>query len=209
MQELMLSKKKIIAPPPATNHDVLLHFNTDFADVGGKPINVAGTPSISSALSYYGGKSGLFKSGDYLWFPTTVNCPGDFTVDFWGYRTGNPVNGYTIPLYDTGTNTQLMLNNPSTAIGAVLKSVQYGSAAGVLSFNTWQHYAYVRAGNKFYCFVNGVRKINVALSVIDLFSFSTIFYPGYGFVGYVDEYAIKKAAKWTDDFTPPIAPYES
>lgn len=83
--------------------------------------------------------------------------------------------------------------------------------------NAWQHFAVVRSGNTLMLFNNG-QKITETTKSFSFGSFERDLHIGrwdsatdalYDFIGYINELRISNVARWTTNFTPPTAPYES
>ena len=86
------------------------------------------------------------------------------------------------------------------------------------SLNTWYHIAYVRRGSSQYLFVNGMSQPLTENTLNDLTAningnlIVGRYSPGtnHQFDGYIDEFRISKGiARWTSNFTPPDAPYNT
>ena len=95
--------------------------------------------------------------------------------------------------------------------------VAEGVELGSVTFGTWQHYALVKSGSKYMVFNNGNKVVEKTNSnSIDPFS-GSLFIGAYNYSaswarkikGYIDELRISNVARWTTNFTPPTAPYES
>jgi len=127
------------------------------------------SPTITTAVSRYGGASGNFQAG-YLTTPATAaNVIGtrDFTIEFWvnfaGWGgSGTPVisgNGWDISLGNS------FYNNAANFAFANQSARHWGGAVdwGILPFNTWVHLAVSRSQNRLYTHKNGV-----FVSVIDI-----------------------------------------
>jgi hypothetical protein len=195
-----------------------------------------GNTMISTAQSKYGGSSIYFDgNGDYLAMPANSSYDfgaGNFTIEMWvnpsatglansaqkflfGKRTS--VSAYASVLsfltYSTVTSnfgvSFYLTQNGSSWV------VQYHSPLTFVSPNVWTHLAFVRNGNEYALYVNGVKTIiNASLSGI-VFNNSSAFAVGScfaatpgtaGFAGYIDDFRVSKGiARYTRNFTPPGA----
>lgn len=218
-----------------SNTVLMLHCDgtdasTTFTDSSatGHTMTANGDVQIDTAQQKFGTASGLFDgTGDYL---TTLDHAdftfgnGDFTIDFW-YR---PAAVGKAMFYSQSTNgsTQINFYRESTdnklyfyvTNGGVFQA-QY-STAWTPTVNTWYHIALVRNGSTILIFIDGVSK---SLTVINAIGTSTnpdftgvvaigkdSFFNSYFINGWIDEYRVSKGiARWTSDFTPPTAAYDS
>jgi hypothetical protein len=188
---------------------------TDVADQKGHSATAFGDVHISTNESKFGGASLCFDgSGDYLSIPQGSDWAfgtNDFTVDLWLRLTSdvNPIqfigchqafahDDWAVSRYDGTLGMNLLVGQLRTDITPAL--------------NTWYHLAATRAGGILRVFVNGQNRAEQA----DAGDWGC-FYPltigrannewGY-MAGYLDEIRIVKGvAVWTNDFTPPTAPY--
>jgi hypothetical protein len=210
----------------ASNTMLLLHFDgangsTAFTDSG--PNAFAFTPNgdaqISTAQSKFGGASGLFDgSGDFLRCDpfSAVNIgTGDFTIECFIYKTAGLTTTANIVAFDEtasstrwgfywrGSGSRLAIfNTPQSA-------VLVGNTS--LALNTWYHIAFVRDSGQYRIYLNGVLDGTAtptarALPSSNLFigqsSSNSEYWPGH-----IDELRISSAALYTENFTPPTAPF--
>jgi hypothetical protein len=201
----------------------LLHFDGGIKDESGKVWTAQNGAAVNSALSKFGG-SALSLNGinQYLTTPATSDFnfgTGDFTIDWWEYRTNTTANACVYNGYYTNN-----VNN--TAASGIVAGMCYdgfirtvtgdntitytvSATMGIPILNAWTHYAFVRKGTTYYAFQNGVMQssgtfsgsvpnctaptIGTALS-----NLGQVYFPGY-----VDEFRISKGiARWTEDFNP-------
>jgi hypothetical protein len=216
---------------PYWNQVVLLtHFDgtdgaTTFTDVKGKTMSRLGTtPAISTTKSRFGGASvylgtaagnavTVAASSDFLF-------TGDFTIECWvNFDTiltdsqawygmfGMTGTGYFSMGYFGNTNQWAVMTNSS--------SITYVGGPTATT-NTWYHVALVRSGT-------GTG--NLKMYVNGQFTGTAVTYTGnlgfnnqqlligardathYTVRGYIDEFRITRAARYTTDFTPPSAAF--
>jgi len=187
-----------------------------------------GTYQFSPGSAYFDG------DGDYLSIPDSEDWnfgTEDFTIDFWIYHA-NSVKQEAIltqMLYsgsgsvaDTSISivTNTNGNNPGTFYILWKLETQpewvYVFPVGFYPLSQWVHVALVRNGTNLYLFANGIRyTVTTGLGTIALTDSTAPIEIGringaQYFTGYIDELRISKGvARWTSDFTPPIAPYSA
>lgn len=182
---------------------------------------------VQTDAQYKWGKSAYFPgTGDHLSIPDSDDwnfASGDFTIDSWIYLLSNSggidhmiacqysVSAYS-PFYFAVYDDRLCFlwsysdgtwNNISNYVGGIS-----------LNTDTWYHVAAVRNGTTIKTYVNGIADLNITsvgtlydssgdLMIGKYSSFPTLY-------GYLDELRISKGkARWTSNFTPPSAPYDS
>lgn len=209
---------------------VLLHFENDFVndqitDAKGNTF-IRSTNTVELSDNYKFGEHSLAKDGgDYLYLPKTENSldfgNNDFTIDFWVYPKRNYrealiiVNGAYIDMYNCCPrmwwvgNGYWIVDADSAAGG--------GQGTITMPLNTWSHIALVRHGEYLTLFVNGAKSVEANIGSTPMFSYSQLNWSmilgiwddtrNYGSYINFDEIRIIDKAVWTDDFTPPTAPY--
>lgn len=196
----------------------LLHFDDGIKDETGKVWTAQNGASISTSKSKVGGSS-LYLDGKNQYLTTPHNADfdfgnGDFTIDWWEYRTvsienagvffRSPVSGsFALDAgYSNGTDLVFYLSSNGTTW-----NIASGITMGKIILNEWVHYALVRSGTSIMAFQNGVLKSKTTIS-LSIFSAETNSYIGYipnssaSFSGYIDEFRISNIARWTEDFDP-------
>jgi hypothetical protein len=188
---------------------------------------VVPTAKIVSTPTKYGGGSGLFSSaGSYIYTPYVPSLhdwwTGDFTVEGW-------VNPSTLTgwYYVDGIVKPSMLGCTDRfgsgnywSFGPIDTGIAFyyynGSAHRVINsitipLNTWTHIAMTHKNGYIYLFVNGVGIAPVA--VVGTPQSSATFPLGIGetsnttIAGNLDDIRITRAARYTADFTPPLAEF--
>lgn len=180
--------------------------------------------TISTAQSKFGESSLYFNGSTYLTlsdipFP---NGTEDFTVDWWQYTLASYNGGGVISRAYVSRGGYGFLagylggSAVQAYMGAISSSWNIVSplSMGSIVYNSWQHFAVVRNGNRILAFNNG-SKTAEASSSLGFGSFSQPLHigcydytNGFKFVGYLNELRISNTARWTENFTPPIEPYE-
>lgn len=131
---------------------------------------LVGTPTISTAISQWGGSSGVFNgSTDAVTFPhnAALNlATGDFTIEGWIYVTSLATQrtilqkdqnfGVGFPSYSLAVTTAGVLHAQiGTSTGASY-SQSVDSAAAAIAINTMYHVAFTRQGTTLRLFIGGV-----------------------------------------------------
>lgn len=205
----------------------LLHadgLDASFVDSSNTPkaITAYGTAAQSSTQVKFGNKSAYFNgSGSYLSVDNSTDFDfgsGDFTVDWWEYRTGSSGVSGVISRNTAGYSPFAFgYSNNGGPEGVYLTSnggswdMASAQSMGNIKLNEWSHLAVVRSGNNFYTFRDGalVSSWTSSLSIASTTSPLVIGkYSSGEFAGYIDELRISKGiARWTANFTPEINPY--
>lgn len=218
---------------------LMLHMDgtdasTTFTDSSLSPLTVTavGGAQIDTALSKFGGASGLFDgTDDYLTIPqtTSLDLTDTYTIDFW-YRPTDASNyqGF-FNKYQDDSNRVRIVWRASDVVGGgrfLVQTVTGGSAtslntqAGVdwiptLS-NAFYHIAIIRNGNDFMVFIDGTQLGTTQTFTVSTPTVSGTTYigtdwqaaPEYEIFGNIDEYRVSVGiARWTANFTPPTGAY--
>lgn len=186
---------------------------------------VAGSVTVSTAQSKFGGGSALFTGGaDYLSFPNSADWEfgaGDFTIDWWEYRTSATTGKTPIARdalttfapfllgYSDGTNSVVYMSSNGSSW-----DIASGQSLGAIQLNAWHHFAVTRQGNTFRTYKDG-SQVATWTSALALkansnpFSLSRIQSGANYYSGHLEEVRVSKGiARWTGTtFTPPTAPY--
>lgn len=187
------------------------------------PIVRGGTAHIDNAQSKFGGTSALFDgTGDYLQLDGSADFAygtGDFTIDFW----------MRVPSVTSTANRTVYDGRPASVQGAYPVIIlmtdgtlrYYVSGAdriisSVVTANTWIHVAVVRSSGSTKMYFNGVQTGSTYTDSTNYITTTGRPYIGTGrnitagFSGWLDEFRISKGiARWTTNFTPPTAPYDT
>lgn len=168
-----------------------------------------GSGFLNSTSPFFAGGLGISPHSDFN-FGT-----GDWTVDFW-MRLESVASNNHIFSFKISAATYCEWNCNADAL------TLYRPGKGILdtgdlslSANTWYHVAFVRSGNTFYVFLNGILKD----SDTDTYNFPLPTDITIGrratqstsrFYGQIDEFRVSKGiARWTSGFTPPTEEYDS
>jgi hypothetical protein len=185
---------------------------------------------ISTAQSKFGGSAAYFDgTGDYLTVAdNAVNAfgLGDFTIECWVNFSALPgtnlnmgiANVMTSASSATTTMWWLGLENASGTtrlkLGRHGNGLVYAYFNWTPSLNTWYHIAITRSSSSVISmFIDGVSQsvTTSGSNWANNFSATTILAVGYvatalTFNGYIDDFRLTRAARYTASFTPPTAP---
>lgn len=220
-------------PGNDANTKLLVHCDgtngsTTFTDVSASVHTVTATnATVDTSTSKFGGASATFN-GTSARLVNTVTLgdfafSGDFTVDLWINTSDATVDG-------AGANRRIWSTGDITANTGALDLVIDTSGHCVLfRFNVvtlitgsvnvangaWRHIAIARSGTSMKLFVDGTQDGSTSSDATS-FTDTTAFYIGVrggainGFWhGNVDEIRVSNIARWTANFTPPTAAYDS
>lgn len=218
-------------PERDTNTLLLLH-GEDISDSSmyHRSIQNNGNVTVSSDRGKFGNKSLHFNGSSWLTIPGIPfpNGDEDFTVEWWQYLTDTPLNTASVVsrvytsaakfgfvtgyYYSTGKNINSWISTGTSSWDIL----SFGDM-GYPILNAWQHFAIVRSKNSLMLFNNGQKTTETNKS----FSFGSFGRDlcigkwdsatdsSYKFIGYINELRISNVTRWTSNFTPPTAPYES
>lgn len=192
--------------------------STVFTDYSATPktISINGSVMISTDQSKYGGTSAFLPNWSWIdvqGLPANI-FTGDWTVEGWMYHTGGanqtffntiPHAVFAVSVNNAGSGNTLFLVGDGTTWTASALST------GTLAANTWNHIAVVRSGTSTTLYHNGVAQgtlLNTApaeMSVGRIGAITVDYDNWQTMYGYIDDFRITKAARYTADFTPPLA----
>ena len=195
-----------------TNTLLLLHADS-FSDSGGNDVYVSsGGTTISEAQSKFGGKSFYFDGSSYMTIGNDIVLgTGNFTIDFWVYRSSSNAafrRWITSSIGAWTGNTFCVRESNTSAVNTTLATSSTTIASGA-----WHHIAVVRNGSTQTIYIDGVSSASVSDSTnySEPIKYIGGCYKTSGteyFVGYMDEIRISNTARWTSNFTVPTSRYE-
>jgi len=182
------------------------------------------TKQLSKQYKFDNGAIYFDGGGDYLTIPDNelwTFGDGNFTVEGWFYCSSNDV----IILPTQGTSEYASKNFPffikktssnylAFTLGDGTNFYGYYTASTTMPLNQWVHIAFVRNGNTFTLYQNGVNVLSQTQN-ITLVNASTPLtigragdYYGFYYQGYMQGIKITKGiVLYTSNFTPPNKPY--
>lgn len=178
--------------------------------------------SVSATQSKFGGSSLYFNGSSRLRAGgTDILNGGQFTIDWWEYRTSDSANYNTVfhQQYTAGSTYGFVVGNSKGGQISVYLSSPGSSTWDLISawkmgtpvLNQWVHRALVHDGSTLYAFENGTLVNSMAFSRTLALAIAPIIgqqdTSAY-FTGYIDEFRISNIARWTANFTPPTAEYD-
>lgn len=211
--------------PYFNNVELLLHMNgangsTTFTDSSKNnfAVTVNANAQISTAQSKYGGSSAYFDGNeDYL---DISNLPSDylsqdFTIEAWVWVDSSKINsclfntfphnsfGVSLNRENTGGRTSFGIGDGVDWYGAINSDTP-------LSFNTWQHIAFVRSNNTITLYENGIARASTNFvpsgfgTSCRIGSITWVYgLNDEGYKGYMQDFRITKGiARYTSNFVP-------
>lgn len=230
-------------PPTApltaiTNTKALLSFQNAsiFDNAGGNDFETAGNAQISTGQSKFGGASMYFDgSTSYLnLINNPLNVMGDFTVEGW-FFSGVATSTFQC-LFHFGANSNanslgslaLFHGNQSNAGASSVRTllstdgstwaIDALSSTGVISNNTWYHFAIVRCAGTITTYINGnaVTSSTSIASTTSLYSgtanrIGAMFHSSpFYYTGYLEDLRVTRGvARYLYNFTPPTSAYQN
>lgn len=211
------------------NTRLLLHFEgpdgstVDFVDssASAKTVSIVGSPRLEDSERYFGLSSGVFDgSGDYLFFADHADWTpaGNFTFDTWARWNALAATQYLFTHFTNATNRYFLSVSSAGALtfsvissGSTIVTMSSSNGA-VAADGAWRHIAVVRNGNVWRIYVNGT-SVATTTDSDSIPNFTSWFYIGAdhaganNFNGWLDEFRVSRVARWTANFTPPVAAY--
>jgi hypothetical protein len=220
-----------VAPLTAIANTSILVKGTNagiYDETGNNDITTMGGVSVSTSIkkftqsTYFDGNIGSYLSMDNKQISNFG--ANDFTIDFWMnkspggagsmqtmYSSRPNVSSYSTPILIAYMPASASLSIWSSSTGSSWDVMNGFSVTGPLSNSTWYHIAIVRHGSIFTIYVNGVAS-STSTHAVTLYTqtYNTIIGGDINsqssFVGYMENFRITKgAARYTTNFTPPIA----
>jgi hypothetical protein len=208
----------------------------DSSKVAGSPktVTAVGNAQISTAQSKFGGSSIAFDgNGDYLSVPASNQFSFEttnFTIECWFYIAANSSLNFNGDRFAqllggviignlTGLELNIAGNSTTTGLGFefinTVAGTQYKvSYTGSVSQSTWHHIAIVRNGTTTSIYFNGTSVASGTLGNQTITQVNPMWIGGLNVSnfnhylnGYIDDFRITKAARYTSNFTPPTAPF--
>ncbi len=134
----------------------------------------------------------------------------DFTIEFWSYAEPQVMSHVLLVGVETNDNLQFFLNSPDFGgnMGIYLSGNRVITTTKRYTENEWVHYAIVRKGGIFTLYENGTaigsspesyKDLEVNISNLAIGGNQSVINTAYK--GYMDDLAIYKKAKYTQNFT--------
>lgn len=168
----------------------------------------------TGSLQFPGAGNSLFVAANT---ETLLGFSNDFTVEFWCYILSKDNGAGIIGCWDmnnfTGSQSWVIAYDNSGNISATIKisdeTTTLSTTAGALTSNAWHHVAFVRYGNTFTLYIDGVSigsftyagALATGPNKLTMNGYNN---GGYSFNGYLDDVRItKEYARYTRAFTAP------
>ena len=167
------------------NTKLMLHCNgadgsTTFTDVSPSNhgnANVVGTAQVDTAIKKFGTGSLLVDGdSDYLYYCDSndwdiIGSNSDnWTIDFWIYPHSTSGTHFLIGQYEDANNSWNIRLGDAELDWYFERSggdLTTGWSGPVFSANQWQHVAFIKVGNKYACYYNGLQKSYATWDTID------------------------------------------
>jgi hypothetical protein len=201
---------------------LLLHMDgsngsTTFTDSSSNALTVtpSGDAQISTAQSKFGGSSLLLDgSGDYITTSASSALAlgtGDFTVEFFVYRTSNNNDQGIFTFGATQSGLFASMDGSTLGVG-LLGGDPSAISGGTLSLNTWHHVAITRSSGSLRGFIDGVQfgsTVTETTNLVDnILNIGYSYTSSYAMIGNLDEFRVTKGiARYTANFTAPTAAF--
>jgi hypothetical protein len=203
------------------NTKVLLHFDgedasTVFTDESGKTWTASGNAELDTNISMFGSASGYFGGvGDYIFASNIDLGTGDWTIEFW--------------FLNDGLDADQTLCGQLSVLGILIDDENYpvvhwfdlSETPGQIVSDTaitgymWHHLAVVLNDDTITMYLDGlsvgsaeISGLPIMISPPDFRIGSDANNPDVGMVGWIDEFRLSDVARYTENFTPPGAPFE-
>jgi len=178
-----------------------------------------GSAQVSTTLSKFGSSS-LALNGSTDW----VNVYGadygfygedNFTLECWFYKTsGLTSNGTLVNIAPIGDPRWAFFtrSNSKVALYNQVTNLTFLEGSTLISLNTWYHVAYVKTGNTWKIYLNGIldgtatNTVSLRGGLCQIGAFGT---GSDKFPGYIDELRISNTARYTANFTPSTTPFQN
>jgi hypothetical protein len=204
------------APPTAiTNTALLCNFTNGgiFDNAAMNDMVTVGNAQISTAQSKFGGGSMAFDgSGDYARAaarPTFEVGSGDYTIEFWIYWNTIGNIAWFWGWGGGGTGKTFAYTYSDGRIGLGINGTnEIASSSGQATTGSWIHLAFVKSGSTTTIYKNGTSIASNTTSVWQSGTATDVFDVGGNTNCYIDDFRITKGyARYTANFTPPVAPF--
>lgn len=222
LRRLMIASSSPTTDPYWANVVSLLHFDgadgsTTFTDESGKIWTAHGSAQIDTAQSKFGGGA-LLLDGSNAYISTAAHADfgfgtGDFTVEAWVRYSSIPSTDFCIFDLRTGSgHNGLFYIYPGSGRLTYYNGTTYGNVGAAPSTGAWAHVAFTRAGGTLRGFLGGALQWSVLMAgdfgATRPCRIGNNFAGSSGAVGHIDEARITKGvARYTENFTPPSAPF--
>lgn len=132
---------------------------------------------------------------------------GDFTVEYWLYRTSLGSNDAAVTNYSQVPSSWFMCLHSNSNDANLFLNGSSVTSGGTAEANVWNHYAFVRTSGNCRIYKNGTLIASAtssasagATNVMNIGAYSN----GTSFIsGYIQDVRIYNSAKYTTNFTPP------
>ena len=183
------------------------------------PVTFSTNFTRSSSIKKFGDYSAEVSNNSYLTIYSCDMPSWRYTFEFWIYMTSyftsvdQGLASESSSLYSSWSvkNPMFYITNNIYEInfytGIYNNIIQRSS----VSLDTWHHVAYTRNENRWYTFLDGVKITNGSANPCPPLLWTGTYFRIGGTMGgttaYIDEFRISDICRYTEDFTPPTAPF--
>lgn len=200
----------------------LLHMDgtngsTTFTDAQGRAWSAVGNAQITTTTPKFGTGAGLFDgAGDYLNSSNVaaLTILGNFTIEAWINRNATKTSALFTKYNNSSNGVFLELSSTGFPFfGFGVGSYISVTSSIVAPLNSYCHVAAVKAGSRGLLFVDGVLggSFNITGTVVDGPNSANIGRDDLDlardFPGRIDEFRFSNMVRYTNNFTPPTAPF--
>lgn len=161
---------------------------------------------LSATQSKFYDHSAYFKGTSYLTVPLSPNNSTTFTVETWVYVTAYPTANTYSCIFSSETGLRFYVDS-TKAIYAMSTAVAALTAPDSIQLNTWTHVAVVFQAGTYSIFIDGIKSAEFVDAAISSGTCTIGSRAGsYFFTGFMQDFRVTDGiARYTTDFTPPIA----
>lgn len=184
------------------------------------PVTFSTNFTRSSTIKKFGDYSAVISGSSYLSINRFEIPVWKYTIEFWIYMSDIfTSNGYCLGYQYSIVSTSIYYiklfgpySNTSKLTYRVNNVYEHNIDKSLFTLNTWHHVAYTRNNNYWYTFLDGIKLEEQNSSNLSPAMWTGIdFYLGRDLMqqktAYIDEFRISDICRYTEDFTPPTAPF--
>lgn len=185
------------------------------------PVTFSTNFTRSSSIKKFGDYSAEISGSSRLTISRFEAPLWKYTIEFWIYINGLfTSNGYGLGWQSNSvistSNYMILLfaisGSVNTLVYRVNNSYSHNIPTSSFTLNEWHHVAYTRNDNYIYTFLDGVRLQSYNSSTLWPAIWSGLEFTLGGakmqqITAYIDEFRISDICRYTEDFTPPTAPF--
>lgn len=203
------------------NTVLMLHMDgtgNSFIDSSSSNHTVTANGDVTqTSTQFKWGNSAVFDGNDYLSLSDSDDwyMSGDYTIDFWVYRTAGSGTQVLVDQFDYLSSGYFIVffenDNLRVAYGFGGGNTNTRLSSYNITNNQWVHIAFEKTGTTLNLYANGTNVLS-ATETTAFVNVNQILTIGsrsgaIGFTGYIDELRFSNTARYQGDFTPETVPY--